>query len=229
MRSHSSEGARPTAPGLAPAAAPHQRSATPQRAPPTSRRQAQGRPPRRPGPVDRPGALPDRGRRRPRRGTRPPRLRPALARLRGRSRHATVAARPRELHPWIPAGELSAALGDLSDLGHVVSRTDGRVDITSRFVSAQKRIAALEETRQNLLRQLAEAVTLTEQESIRRRLEIVEAQLRRPRRTWRRPAARAAGARQRHDRRRPRPRRRRRRRRRGASATPSTTRARSCR
>lgn len=77
----------------------------------------------------------------------------------------------------IPAGELSAALGDLSDLGHVVSRTDGRVDITSRFVSAQKRIAALEETRQDLLRQLAEAVTLTEQESIRRRLEIVQAQL----------------------------------------------------
>ena len=44
-------------------------------------------------------------------------------------------------------------------------------------MSAQKRIAALEETRQNLLRQLAEAVTLTEQESIKRRLEIVEAQL----------------------------------------------------
>ena len=77
----------------------------------------------------------------------------------------------------IPARELSAALGDLSDLGHVVSRTDGRVDITSRFVSAQKRIAALEETRQRLLRKLAEAVTVTEQESIKRRLEIVEAQL----------------------------------------------------
>jgi hypothetical protein len=77
----------------------------------------------------------------------------------------------------IPARQLSAALGDLSDLGHVVSRTDGRVDITSRFVSAQKRIAALEETRQRLLRQLAEAVTTTEQESIRRRLEIVQAQL----------------------------------------------------
>ena len=106
----------------------------------------------------------------------------------------------------IPARELSAALGDLSDLGHVVSRTDGRVDITSRFVSAQKRIAALEETRQNLLRQLAEAVTLTEQESIRRRLEIVEAQLT--------AAEEDLGAaqrrvqlvpRQRHDRRRPRP------------------------
>lgn len=77
----------------------------------------------------------------------------------------------------IPARELSAALGDLSDLGHVVSRTDGRVDITSRFVSAQKRIAALEKTRQDLLRQLAEAVTITEQESIKRRLEIVQAQL----------------------------------------------------
>ncbi len=77
----------------------------------------------------------------------------------------------------IPAAQLSAALGDLSDLGHVVSRTDGRTDITSRFVSAQKRIAALEETRQKLLRQLAEAVTVTEQESIKRRLAIVEAQL----------------------------------------------------
>jgi hypothetical protein len=77
----------------------------------------------------------------------------------------------------IPAGELPAALGDLSDLGHVVSRTDGARDITSRFVSVKKRIAALEKARQNLLRQLADAVTLTEQESIKRRLEIVEAQL----------------------------------------------------
>ena len=77
----------------------------------------------------------------------------------------------------IPAGELPAAMGDLSDLGHVVSRTDGTRDITSRFVSVKKRIAALEETRRNLLRQLAEAVTLTEQESIKRRLAIVEAQL----------------------------------------------------
>jgi Domain of unknown function (DUF4349) len=77
----------------------------------------------------------------------------------------------------IPAGELPAAMGDLSDLGHVVSRTDGTRDITSRFVSVKKRIAALEKTRQNLLRQLAEAVTLTEQESIKRRLAIVEAQL----------------------------------------------------
>jgi hypothetical protein len=77
----------------------------------------------------------------------------------------------------IPAGELGAALGDLSDLGHVVSRTDGTQDITSRFVSVKKRIASLEKARQNLLRQLADATTVTEQESIRRRLEIVESQL----------------------------------------------------
>ena len=77
----------------------------------------------------------------------------------------------------IPVGELGAALGDLSDLGHVVSRTDGTQDITSRFVSVKKRIAALEKARQNLLRQLADATTVTEQESIRRRLEIVESQL----------------------------------------------------
>ena len=44
-------------------------------------------------------------------------------------------------------------------------------------MSAQKRIAALEKTRQSLLRQLADAVTVTEQESIRRRLAIVESQL----------------------------------------------------
>ena len=77
----------------------------------------------------------------------------------------------------IPVGELAAALGDLSDLGHVVSRTDGTQDITSRFVSVKKRIAALEKARQNLLRQLADATTVAEQESIRRRLEIVESQL----------------------------------------------------
>jgi hypothetical protein len=77
----------------------------------------------------------------------------------------------------IPAGELGAALGDLSDLGHVVSRTDGTQDITSRFVSVKKRIAALEKARQNLLRQLADATTVIEQESIRRRLQIVESQL----------------------------------------------------
>lgn len=77
----------------------------------------------------------------------------------------------------IPAGELSAAMGDLSDLGHVVSRSDGSIDITNRFVSTRKRIDALTATRNRLLQELGQAVTLTEQQSIRARLRIVQAQL----------------------------------------------------
>jgi hypothetical protein len=77
----------------------------------------------------------------------------------------------------IPAAELSAAMGDLSDLGHVVSRSDGSVDITNRFVSARKRIDALTASRDQLLQELGQAVTITEQQSIRARLRIVQAQL----------------------------------------------------
>src|SRR5206468_6126625 len=77
----------------------------------------------------------------------------------------------------IPAGELSAAMGDLSNLGHVVARSDGTVDITKRFVSARKRIDALTATRDRLLQELGQAVTITEQQSIRARLRIVQAQL----------------------------------------------------
>jgi hypothetical protein len=77
----------------------------------------------------------------------------------------------------IPAGELSAAMGDLSDLGHVVSRSDGTVDVTDRFVSARNRIDTLTAARDRLLQELGEAATLTEQESLRARLRIVEARL----------------------------------------------------
>jgi Domain of unknown function (DUF4349) len=77
----------------------------------------------------------------------------------------------------IPAGELSGAMGDLSDLGHVVSRSDGAHDITKRFVSARKRIDALTAERDSLLRQLGEATTIAEQQSIRARLRIVETRL----------------------------------------------------
>ena len=77
----------------------------------------------------------------------------------------------------IPAGELSAAMGDLSDLGHVVSRTDGTLDITDRFVSARKRIDALTAARARLLRELGEAATIAEQQSVRARLRIVERRL----------------------------------------------------
>jgi hypothetical protein len=78
----------------------------------------------------------------------------------------------------IPAGQLPAALSALSDLGHVVARTDGTEDITGRFVGAKERIAEYSQARQNLLAQLEDAVTEAEQASIRARLRIVEAQLR---------------------------------------------------
>jgi hypothetical protein len=77
----------------------------------------------------------------------------------------------------IPSGELSAALADLSNLGHVVSRTDGTLDITSRFHSANNRIDALTAKRDNLLEQLQSAVTITEQGAIHRQLRIVHGQL----------------------------------------------------
>jgi hypothetical protein len=77
----------------------------------------------------------------------------------------------------IPSRELPAALGALSDLGHVVSRTDGIEDITGRFVSAKQRIVDLTKARRHLLAQLEDATTTTEQQSIKARLRIVEAQL----------------------------------------------------
>jgi hypothetical protein len=77
----------------------------------------------------------------------------------------------------IPAGELSSALGDLSNLGHVVSRSDGSVDVTDRFVSARDRIDALTPARDRLLQRLEEASTFAEQQSIRAQLRIVQARL----------------------------------------------------
>jgi hypothetical protein len=77
----------------------------------------------------------------------------------------------------IPARELPAALSALSDLGHVVARTDGSDDITGRFVAAKQRIEDFTKARQDLLAQLEDATTTTEQQSIRARLRIVEAQL----------------------------------------------------
>lgn len=77
----------------------------------------------------------------------------------------------------IPAGQLPSALAALSDLGNVVSRTDGQIDITSRFVSVKQRIADLEASRERLLRNLESAFTTTEQDAIEAQLEIVEADL----------------------------------------------------
>jgi hypothetical protein len=77
----------------------------------------------------------------------------------------------------VPAHELPAALAGLSDLGHVISRADGTNDITERFTSAKRRIAEYSAARHHLLTELEDAATTTEQQSLRARLRIVEAQL----------------------------------------------------
>jgi hypothetical protein len=77
----------------------------------------------------------------------------------------------------IPAQHLQTALGDLSKLAHVTSRTEGVKDITKRFDAAKAHVHDLNLERAHLLRQLADATTLTERGSIRARLQVVENRL----------------------------------------------------
>jgi hypothetical protein len=77
----------------------------------------------------------------------------------------------------IPAQHLQDALGDLSKLAHVTSRTEGVKDITKRFDDAKARVHDLNVERAHLLRQLADATTLTERQSLKARLQVVENQL----------------------------------------------------
>jgi hypothetical protein len=77
----------------------------------------------------------------------------------------------------IPAGQLQPAIAAFSDLGHVVSRTDGAKDITNRFNDAKQRIDTYTQARDRLLQRLEDATTETEQDAIRAQLRIVEAQL----------------------------------------------------
>ncbi len=77
----------------------------------------------------------------------------------------------------IPAVSLQAALGDLSDLAHVTSRTESLRDITSRFNSSEQAVQDLEAQRDQLLQDLGQAFTIEERESIKARLRIVEHQL----------------------------------------------------
>jgi hypothetical protein len=67
----------------------------------------------------------------------------------------------------------------MSDLphAHVTSRTEGTVDITRRFNSAKAQVEDLETQRTNLLKQLADAFTIEEHDSLQERLTIVENQL----------------------------------------------------
>lgn len=77
----------------------------------------------------------------------------------------------------IPAARLQPALRDLSKLGDVRARTQSGQDITRRFVSAGDRLQAARAERRGLLTRLESAGTDLEAESIRRRLDIVAAEI----------------------------------------------------
>ncbi|MDQ3643930.1 MAG: DUF4349 domain-containing protein, partial [Actinomycetota bacterium] len=77
----------------------------------------------------------------------------------------------------IPAGRLQPALRDLSELGDVRARTQAGQDITGEFVSAADRLQAARAERRSLLTRLESAETDIEAESIRRRLDLVAAEV----------------------------------------------------
>jgi Domain of unknown function (DUF4349) len=92
----------------------------------------------------------------------------------------------------IPTRNLDAAMAALSRLGNVRERAQGAQDITAQAVSARSRLKDARTERKSLLRQLADAVTPTETESIRRRLDIVSREIERARAAVRRVNNRAA-------------------------------------
>ena len=77
----------------------------------------------------------------------------------------------------IPAAELQATISELSDLAHVSSRSDGTVDITGRFKSAERQIGELSAERDRLLAEIEEAQTDDRRSILRARLDTVRAQL----------------------------------------------------
>jgi hypothetical protein len=70
----------------------------------------------------------------------------------------------------IPTTRLQAAVADLSELGHVRSRTQAGRDITSEFSSPRRRLADALAERRGLLRRLAQAATANETAAVRARL-----------------------------------------------------------
>ena len=92
----------------------------------------------------------------------------------------------------IPTRNLDAAMAALSRLAKVRERAQASQDITAATVSARSRLKDARTERKSLLRQLGEAVTLTETESIRRRLDIVSREIEQARADVRRVNNRAA-------------------------------------
>ncbi len=94
----------------------------------------------------------------------------------------------------IPAARLPAAVADLSELGHVRSRTQSARDITAQFSSPRRRLADALAERRGLLRQLARADTPNETAAVRARLRAVNRRADRARRELRALRERASFA-----------------------------------
>jgi|SRR5215207_2690794 len=92
----------------------------------------------------------------------------------------------------IPTRNLDAAMAALSRLGKVRERAQRSQDITAETVAARNRLKDARTERKSLLRQLGDAVTLTETQSIRARLRIVSLEIERARADVRRVNNRAA-------------------------------------
>ena len=78
----------------------------------------------------------------------------------------------------IPAERLQAALGDLSKLAEVRSRTQSGQDVTREFATAEDRLEAARAERRSLLRRLERAPSDSAAEAIRRRLDLNAGEIR---------------------------------------------------
>jgi hypothetical protein len=92
----------------------------------------------------------------------------------------------------VPTRNLDAAMAALSRLGQVRERAQTAQDITAETVSARSRLKDARTERKSLLRQLGDAVTLTQTESIRARLKLVSQEIEQARAAIRRVSNRAA-------------------------------------
>jgi hypothetical protein len=92
----------------------------------------------------------------------------------------------------LPTRNLDEAIAALSQLASVRERAQRSDDITAAVVSARSRLKDARTERESLLRQLADAVTVTETEAIRKRLDIVSREIERARAGVRRVNNRAS-------------------------------------
>jgi hypothetical protein len=79
----------------------------------------------------------------------------------------------------IPSGNLQEAMTRLSELSgaHVVSRTDQTQDVNNTYLSTQRALADAQALRASLVKQLADAVTTTEIDSLTTQIHDAEAQI----------------------------------------------------